>query len=129
MANDLRADLDELFLQARQRPILDRLWRRQRAQKITKIVGQRMKLKSNRVGGEGPTREPCPLDRALALLDPLLACPALVLEHGKPFCVIRDDQPDARKGQAGRSFIHEVWPIWVPANMRGFMRTRVNGPH
>ena len=55
MANDLRADLDEFFLQARPRPILDRLRRRQRAQKITKIVGQRMKLKPNRVGGEGPT--------------------------------------------------------------------------
>ena len=44
VANDLRADLDELLLQARQRPILDRLRRRQRAQKIAEIVGQRMKL-------------------------------------------------------------------------------------
>ena len=44
MADDLRADLDQLFLQARQRPLLDRLWRRQRAQKIAEIVGQRMKL-------------------------------------------------------------------------------------
>ena len=52
MAHDLRADLDQLFLQARQRPILDRLRRRQRAQKITEIVGQRMKLKADRVGGE-----------------------------------------------------------------------------
>src|SRR6478736_5530993 len=24
-------------------------------------------------------------------------------QHGKPHCVIRDDQPDAREGQAGRS--------------------------
>jgi hypothetical protein len=32
VADDLRADLDQLFLQARQRPILDRLWRGQRAQ-------------------------------------------------------------------------------------------------
>ena len=44
MADDLRADLDQLFLQARQRPLLDRLRRRQRAQKIAEIVGQRMKL-------------------------------------------------------------------------------------
>ena len=42
--DDLRADLDELLLQTRQRPILDRLRRRQRAQKIAEIVGQRMKL-------------------------------------------------------------------------------------
>jgi hypothetical protein len=44
MADDLRADLDELLLQTRQRPILDRLRRRQSAQEIAEIVGQRMKL-------------------------------------------------------------------------------------
>ena len=44
MAHDLRADLDQLFLQARQRPLLDRLRRRQGAQEVTEIVGQRMKL-------------------------------------------------------------------------------------
>ena len=32
VADDLRADFDQLFLQARQRPILDRLVRGQRAQ-------------------------------------------------------------------------------------------------
>jgi hypothetical protein len=35
VAHDLRANLDQLFLQARQRPILDRLRRRQRAQKAS----------------------------------------------------------------------------------------------
>jgi hypothetical protein len=44
MANDLRADLDQLLLEARQRPIFDRLGRRQRAQEVAEIVGQRMKL-------------------------------------------------------------------------------------
>ena len=52
VAHDLRADLDQLFLQARQRPIPDRLRRRQCAQKIAEIVGERMKLETNRVGGE-----------------------------------------------------------------------------
>jgi hypothetical protein len=42
VAHDLRADLDELLLQARQRPILDRLRRRQRAQEIAEIVGERV---------------------------------------------------------------------------------------
>jgi hypothetical protein len=55
VAHELRADLDQLFLQARQRPILDQLWRRQRAQKITEIVGQRMKLKPNHVGSKRAT--------------------------------------------------------------------------
>src|SRR3982074_430666 len=58
--DDLRADLDQLFLQARQRPLLDRLRRRQRAQKIAEIVGQRMKLWTNRVGGECTTSTPSP---------------------------------------------------------------------
>ena len=37
----LRADLDQLLLRARQRPVLDRLGRRQRAQEIAEIVGER----------------------------------------------------------------------------------------
>ena len=44
VAHHFRAGLDQLLLQARQRPILDWLWRRQRAQEIAEIVGQRMKL-------------------------------------------------------------------------------------
>src|ERR1700739_5013189 len=28
-------------------------------------------------------------------------------QHGKPRCVIRDDQPDAREGQAGRTGVAE----------------------
>jgi hypothetical protein len=46
-ADDLRADLDELLLQTRHRPILDRLRRRQSAQEIAEIVGQRMKLETD----------------------------------------------------------------------------------
>jgi len=55
VAHDLRADLDELLLQARHRPIFNRLWRRQRAQEIAEVVGERVKLKSNSVGRERPT--------------------------------------------------------------------------
>jgi hypothetical protein len=33
-----RADLDQLFLQARQRPVIDRFWRRQLPQEIAEIV-------------------------------------------------------------------------------------------
>ena len=50
--DDLRADLDQLFLQARQRPIPYGLRRRQGSQKVAEIVGQRMKLKADGVGGE-----------------------------------------------------------------------------
>ena len=47
--------------------------RRQRAQKVAEIVGQRMKLKADSVGGERTARQPRPLDRAFPLLNPLLA--------------------------------------------------------
>jgi len=52
VAYELRADLDQLFLQARQRPVFDRFRRRQRAQEVAEIVSQRMKLEANGVGGE-----------------------------------------------------------------------------
>src|SRR6516225_1252837 len=41
-------------------------------------------------------------------------------QHGKPHCVIRDDQPDARKGQAGRAGVAErsVVPM-KPGNAGG----------
>src|SRR5262245_34809077 len=82
MAHYLRADLDQLVLQGRQRPVLDRLRRRQRAQEIAEVVGERMKLQPHRIGGERSARQSRPLDRAFALLDPLLARPALVVERG-----------------------------------------------
>src|SRR5256884_5220907 len=99
VADDLRADLDQLFLQTRQRPILDRLRRRQRAQEIAEIVGERMKLEPHRVGGERSARQSRPLDRAFALLDPLLARPALVVESNDALgraAHVRHDEADAR---------------------------------
>ena len=52
MADDLRANFDELLFQGRQRPVLDRVRRRQGSQEVAEIVSKRMKLKANRVGGE-----------------------------------------------------------------------------
>ena len=37
-----------------------------RAEKVAKIVGERMKLEPHGVGRERSARQPCPLDRALA---------------------------------------------------------------
>jgi hypothetical protein len=54
VADDLRADLDQLLFQAGQRPVLDRLGRRQRAQEVADIVGERVKLKPDGIGGERP---------------------------------------------------------------------------
>ncbi len=46
------ADIDRFFLHARERSILDGLGRRQRAQEIAEIVGERMKLTTDGVSGE-----------------------------------------------------------------------------
>src|SRR6266699_5226695 len=84
VAHHLRADLDQLLLQARQRPVLDRLRCCKRAEKVAKIIGERMKLEPHGVGRERPARQPCPLDRGLAFFDPLLARAALVVEGDHP---------------------------------------------
>src|SRR5499426_690948 len=98
VAHHLRADLDQLVLQGRQRPVLDRLRRRQRAQEIAEVVGERMKLEPHRIGGERSARQSRPLDRAFALLDPLLARPALVVESNDALgraARVRHDEADA----------------------------------
>ena len=41
-------------------------------------------------------------------------------QHGKPQCVIRDDQPDAREGRAGRAGVAERLVVPVkPGNAGG----------
>ena len=54
MANDLGADLDQCFAQAGRRPRFRRLGHRQGAHEAAEIVGERMELKTDGVGGEGP---------------------------------------------------------------------------
>src|SRR5262249_5152004 len=72
--------------------------RRQRAQEIAEVVGERMKLEPHRVGGKRSARQSRPLDRAFALLDPLLARPALVVESNDALgraAHVRHDEADA----------------------------------
>ena len=49
VADDLRADLDQLFAQAGQRSRLRHLWHRQRPHEVAQIVGQQMELETNGV--------------------------------------------------------------------------------
>ena len=80
MAHDLGADLHEFFPQAGQRPLFYRLRQSQRPHEVTEIVGQRMQLKPDGVGGEGAARQPRPLRSVLSFLDPLLRRAAPVVE-------------------------------------------------
>ena len=92
VADDLGANLDQLFLQAGQRPVPDRLGCGQSPQEVAEIVGEGMKLKADGIGGERPARQAGPLDRTLALFYPLLAGAALIVEG---------DNPLGRAGQVG----------------------------
>src|SRR5262249_30747139 len=63
-----------------------------------RLVGEHMKLKPHRVCGERSARQSRPLDRAFALLDPLLARPALVVESNDALgrvAHVRHDEADA----------------------------------
>ena len=59
---------DDLRARARQRPILDRLWRPERAEEVAEIVGQRVELETHGIGSERTARQPRPVDRVLAFL-------------------------------------------------------------
>ena len=80
MADDLGTNLDQLLLQAGQRPFRDRLGCCQGAQEVAEIVGEGVKLETDRIGGKRPARQAGPLDRTLTFFDPLLAGAALVVE-------------------------------------------------
>jgi hypothetical protein len=55
MADDLGADLDQVFLEAGQRPGFCCLGHRQRPHEIAEVVGERVKLEADGVSGEGTT--------------------------------------------------------------------------
>ena len=99
MSHDLRADLDELLPKRRQRPVLNLLRQRQRAQEVAEIVGERVELQANRIVAEAVAGKPCPVDRVLTFLDPLLGCTPSIIKLRHPCSRSRqvgDDEADAR---------------------------------
>ena len=104
VASDLRADLDELLLAPSQRPVPDRLRCRQGAQEIAEIVDESVKQETDRVRGKHSARRAVPIDSLLALLDPLLAGAALIVEGDDPqglTAQIGDDEANAGIKLAG----------------------------
>jgi len=59
VADDFRANLDQLLLQACQRPVLDRLGRREGLEEIAEIKGEGVKQKADGVGGNEPKNGSC----------------------------------------------------------------------
>ena len=84
MANDPGADLHQPLAQRGHRPLLDFVGQRQSAQEVAEIVGQRVQLQPNGIGGEAAAGQPGPGDGVLALLDVLLRRAALVVERHHP---------------------------------------------
>src|SRR5262245_8663964 len=112
VAHYLRADLDQLVLQTRQRPVLDRLRRRQRAQEIAEIVGEGMKLEPHRVCGERSARQSRPLDRAFALLDPLRI--RRIVEGCAAYrCAVTAARSRAATIKSFFLFSLSAFPIWI----------------
>ena len=71
MAHDIRADLDQLFLQRRHGPVLYFPRQGQRPHEVAEIVSQGVKLKPDLVIAEFLAREARPPDGILAFLDML----------------------------------------------------------
>ncbi len=71
----LGSDLDQLLSQCGQRPVLYRPRQRQPTQEVSEGVRQGEELKPCLVVPEVPARQPRPLDRVLAFLDPLASVP------------------------------------------------------
>jgi len=112
MADNLGADLDQLFAQACQRSRLRCLRYRQRPHEVAEIVGECMELKADRVGGGGAARQAGPTWPRLC---PLLAGAAVVLEGNDALRRPRqvgDDEADARIKLASAT---PPWPPLVAA--------------
>jgi hypothetical protein len=83
-----------------------------------------MKLERHRIGGERSTRQSRPLDRAFALLDPLLARPALVVEGNDALGRanhVRHDEADAGIKFCG---IDWIGPLTHSSTERSILTTR-----
>ncbi len=81
MTGNLGADLDELFPQRRQRPMLNISGQRQPPQEVRQVVGQRKQLQPRLVVFERAAGELRPLHGVLALLDPLFRRAAGSVPH------------------------------------------------
>src|SRR5262249_18117052 len=80
MADQAPTGLEQPLLETREGPALDGDGQDQSAQQIAEVVGYDPEQQADLVGREPMAREPGPVGRGLALLDPLLRRPALVVE-------------------------------------------------
>ena len=97
MAHDAGADLDQLQLQAGQRPVGHGLGQIDAAQEGGQVLGQRVQLQPHLIVAEPLARQPRPVEGVFTFLNVLLGGAALVVEAHHPVRVHRhigDDKAD-----------------------------------
>ena len=100
----LGTDLHQLLPQCCERPVLHATGQRQTAQEIGQVVGQGEQLQANLVVGKAAAGKPSPLERVLALLDPLFGrAPAIVGSYWQNGAGANRGMDRRRCGLAGRS--------------------------
>ena len=100
MLHQPSAGFDQPLAQRGQRPALDLVRRRQRAQEAGEVVGQGVQLEPHGVVREPRAGKPRPFDGMLAFLDMLLGGVALVVESQHPLvrqAAVGDDETDSRE--------------------------------
>ncbi|MCK9991773.1 MAG: hypothetical protein Dbin4_00293 [Alphaproteobacteria bacterium] len=84
VTHDAGPYLDQLELEAGQRPIGHRLGQLDAAQEGRQVAGRRVQLQPDLVVAEPPARQPRPVEGVFALLDVLLGRAALIVEQHHP---------------------------------------------
>src|SRR5262245_65044855 len=102
MPDEATAGLEEPLLETRQRPTLNGRGQHEPSQQIAKIIGDHPEQQADLVGAEAVTGEAGPVDGFLALLDPPLGRPALIVEP---------DDGSVRPGERGDDEAHPREPL------------------
>ena len=92
---------EEPLLETRQGPVLDGHGENEPAQEIAEVVGDHPEEQPHLIGPEPVTGEAGPVGGGLALLDPLLGRPALVVEADD--CSVRPQRGDD-EAYSGKQF-------------------------
>src|SRR2546427_2377898 len=101
MSDEAPAGFEEPLLETRQGPVLDSHGENESAQEIAEVVGDHPEEQPHLIGPEPVTGEAGPVGGGLALLDPLLGRPALVVEADD--CSVRPKRGDD-EAYSGKQF-------------------------
>ena len=101
MSDEAPAGFEEPLLETRQGPVLDGHGENKSAQEIAEVVGDHPEEQPHLIGPEPVTGEAGPVGGGLALLDPLLGRPALVVEADD--CSVRPQRGDD-EAYSGKQF-------------------------